>query len=201
VVADAGGLPVEGLPAWQLARRERIVHGAMEALQQQEYERIQIRDVAAAAGVALGTLYRYFSSKEHLYAAVLREWAAFGRPARSGPVPAERVRRRVHTVIRALQREPQFFKVYVLLQASGDANARRLLADFARAAQESLAGEFDMLAADEAQDVAIMLWSIINTMVTQAVYQGGAMIDVHRVVDRFLDLLGDDLLADDGLAG
>jgi AcrR family transcriptional regulator len=201
VVADAGGLPVEGMPAWQLARRERIVRGAMEALQQQEYERIQIRDVAASAGVALGTLYRYFSSKEHLYAAVLREWAAFGRarPARSGPAPAERVRRRVHTVIRALQREPQFFKVYVLLQASGDANARRLLGEFARTAQESLAGEFDMLPPEEAQDVSIMLWSIINSMVTQAVYQGGAMNDVHRVVDRFLDLLGDDLLSDEQL--
>jgi len=197
--APAGGLPVEGLPNWQLARRERIVQGALKALQEQEYERIQIRDVAASAGVALGTLYRYFSSKEHLYAAVLREWAAFGRPgpARPKAAPPERVRRRVHLVIRALQREPQFFKVYVLLQASADPNARELLVQFARTAQESLAGEFDRLEPGEAQDISIMLWSIINSMVTQVVYQGGAMGDVHRVVDRFLDLLAPRLLPEE----
>jgi TetR/AcrR family transcriptional regulator, cholesterol catabolism regulator len=187
----ASATAVEGLPAWQLARRERIVQAALHALEEQDYERIQIRDVAAAAGVALGTLYRYFSSKEHLYAAVLQEWAAFGRARASRPPsdPVERVRRRVHAVIRALQKQPQFFKVHVLLQASGDANARELLRTFERTAQESLAGEFDMLEPDEAQDASIMLWSIINSMVTQAVFHGEAMKDVHRVADRFLDLL------------
>ncbi len=189
--ASVGGVSVEGLPVWQQDRRERIVQAALTALQEQEYERIQIRDVAASAGVALGTLYRYFSSKEHLYAAVLREWAAFGRAgsSRSGQASAERVRRRVHKVIRALQREPQFFKAYVLLQTSSDPNARELLTQFAQAAQDSLAGDFDMLSADDAQDVSAMLWSIINSMMTQTAYQGGAPRDVHRVVDRFLDLL------------
>ncbi|MFI7589725.1 TetR/AcrR family transcriptional regulator [Spongisporangium articulatum] len=188
---SAGGVSVEGLPAWQLARREQIVRAALGALEEQEYERIQIRDVAADAGVALGTLYRYFSSKEHLYAAVLGEWAAFdrARPSRSKAAPAERVRKRVHAVIRALHRQPQFFKVYVLLQASGDANARELLTQFAQVAEDSLAAEFDMLDDAEAHDVAIMLWSIINSMITQVLYQGGPVTRVHEVVDAFLDLL------------
>ena len=34
-----------------------------------------MRDVAQEAGVALATVYRYFTSKEHLYAAALLEWA------------------------------------------------------------------------------------------------------------------------------
>jgi hypothetical protein len=99
------------------------------------------------------------------------------------------VRRRVHGVIRALTKQPQFFKVHVLLQASGDVNARELLAQFNQSAQDSLAGEFDMLPPDEAADVAIMLWSIINSMVTRVVYRGGPLARVHEVVDRFLDLL------------
>jgi len=192
LAAPAGGLAVEGLPAWQLVRRDRIVQAALHALEEQEYERIQIRDVAVSAEVALGTLYRYFSSKEHLYATVLQEWAAFDRP-RAGRIKADapdRVRRRVHSLIRALQRQPQFFRVYVLLQSSGDANARELLEQFARTAQDSLAGEFDMLERAEAGDFSIMLWSIINSMVSQAVFEGGSMTQVHRVVDRFLDLLG-----------
>ena len=57
------------------ARRRRIVAAALRALDEQDYERIQMRDVATAAGIALGTLYRHFSSKEHLYATVLLEWA------------------------------------------------------------------------------------------------------------------------------
>ena len=36
----------------QLARRERIVAAATELLDEREYERIQIRDVADAASVA-----------------------------------------------------------------------------------------------------------------------------------------------------
>ena len=38
------------------------------------YEAVQMRDVAARANVALGTIYRYFSSKDHLLAAVMVEW-------------------------------------------------------------------------------------------------------------------------------
>jgi AcrR family transcriptional regulator len=190
--ASSGGLAPEGLPAWQLARRQRIVGAAVTALGRQEYELIQIRDVAAEAGVALGTLYRYFSSKEHLYAAVLQEWAAFGRAtsARASRLaPEARARRRVHSVIRALQKQPQFYKVHVLLQASADSNARELLAQVERVALDSLASEFDMLGPAEAEDVAVMLWSIIHAMVTQVIYRGGKMPEVHRIVDRFLDLV------------
>ena len=60
----------------QLARRERIVAAATELLDERDYDRIQIRDVAEQADVALGTLYRYFPSKQQLYAEVLVTWSA-----------------------------------------------------------------------------------------------------------------------------
>jgi hypothetical protein len=34
-----------------------------------------------------------------------------------------------------------------------------------------------------------MLWSIVNTLVTEAIYRDGAMREVHRIADRFIDLL------------
>lgn len=194
--STTGGLSVDGMPAWQLARRQRIIEAALAALDRQDYEQIQIRDVAQAAEVALGTLYRYFSSKEHLYAAVLQEWAAFGRargPRRARLTPEERVRLRLHAVVRAFERQPQFFKVHVLLQTSADPNAKLLLGEFNEAAHASLASEFDMLEPGEAQDAAIILWSIINTMVTEAIYRGGSMGEVHRIADRFVDLLAPEL--------
>ena len=191
---ETGGLSVEGMPAWQLVRRQRIVEAALAALAEQDYEQIQIRDVALSAEVALGTLYRYFSSKEHLYAAVLQEWAAFGRRSRRNQRTVEgRVRTRVHAVIRAFERQPQFFKVHVLLQASSDPNAKALLVEFHSSAQASLAREFDILGPTEARDAAVILWSIINTMVTQAIYRDGTMAEVHRIADRFIDLLAPQL--------
>lgn len=38
------------------------------------YDAVQMRDVAAEADVALGTLYRYFSSKDQLLVAVMGDW-------------------------------------------------------------------------------------------------------------------------------
>lgn len=185
----SGGLPVEGLPAWQFERRRRIVDAALKALERQEYEQVQVRDVAQEAGVALGTLYRYFSSKEHLYAAVLLEWSAFGAPrrARAAGTPAERVRRRTHAIVRAIERQPQFFKVYVLLRTSADANAKALLREFAAVAQASLVAELDTVEDSWAEDCAVMIWSIVYTLLTEAIYEGLPMREVHRVVDGFVD--------------
>src|SRR5215813_7718082 len=64
------------LPAGQQERRERIVQAAITLLERGEYDAIQMRDVAQEAGVALATIYRYFTSKEHLYAAAILEWAS-----------------------------------------------------------------------------------------------------------------------------
>ncbi len=58
----------------QAARRERVVRAAMELASEGGYDAVQMRDVAARAHVALGTIYRYFSSKDHLLAAGLVEW-------------------------------------------------------------------------------------------------------------------------------
>ncbi len=185
------------LPAWQLARRQHIVESALRALESQDYEQIQIRDVAAAADVALGTLYRYFSSKEHLYAAVLVEWAAFSRVrrARQPATAEERLRQRVAAVVRAFERRPQFFKVYVLLQTSTDPKAKALLAEFAASAQELLVREFASLTPSEARDAAIMLWSIVHTMLTHAIYHGGSWREARRIAERFIDLVSPRLTA------
>jgi AcrR family transcriptional regulator len=187
-----GGVSVEGMPAWQLARRQRIVEAALHALQQQDYEQIQIREVAQAADVALGTLYRYFSSKEHLYAAVLEEWAsgglAVGPDSRRGSA-ARNVRSRIHGVIRSFERHPQFYKVLLLLQGTADSNAKALMGEFADNALQALTRDFDVLGEERAKDAAIMMWSIISTMMTYAVYHGTPMPEVYRIADRFVDLL------------
>ena len=65
---------VDDLPASQRARRDRIVDTAVEMLATDDNEKIHMRLVAARSGVALGTLYRYFPSKERLFATALIRW-------------------------------------------------------------------------------------------------------------------------------
>jgi AcrR family transcriptional regulator len=54
----------------QMARRERILDAAAELAAAADYDRVQMLDVAKSAEVAIGTLYRYFPSKTHLFAAL-----------------------------------------------------------------------------------------------------------------------------------
>src|SRR3974390_737020 len=58
----------------QQARRQRVIDAAMALGLEGGYEAVQMRDVAARADVAMGTVYRYFTSKDHLLAAALVHW-------------------------------------------------------------------------------------------------------------------------------
>jgi AcrR family transcriptional regulator len=123
------------LPAHQQARRDRIVRAALQLLDGGAYDQIQMRDVAARAGVALGTLYRYFTSKEHLYAAVMLEWmASFGRKLERQPLPdgpRDAVREFMRRAIAAFVCKPQFLRLQIVLEGSADREAAALYAQFA----------------------------------------------------------------------
>ena len=107
----------------QHARRARIVAAATDLLEDREYERIQIRDVAEEAGVALGTLYRYFPSKEQLFANVLLDWsasyeAAVGRRRESTGSDADRLKFALRRSVRAFEKRPNFFRLIAVLELS-----------------------------------------------------------------------------------
>lgn len=57
----------------QEARRRRILEATAELARRGGFEAVQMREVAEAAEVALGTLYRYFPSKVHLLVATLQD--------------------------------------------------------------------------------------------------------------------------------
>ncbi|MDH3754269.1 MAG: TetR family transcriptional regulator [Acidimicrobiia bacterium] len=58
----------------QTERRARVLRAAAELAAEGGYDSVQIREVAARAEVALGTVYHYFESKDDLLAALLLEW-------------------------------------------------------------------------------------------------------------------------------
>lgn len=185
------------LPAYKQARRSQIVAAAMAALKVGDYDQIQMRDIAEDAQVALGTLYRYFSSKEHVYAAVLQEWA---RPVfvaeGADPRPAEvRVRAKVATILASFERWPGFFRVCMLLQNSTDPNATALMAEFSDAAVDTLARDFAALGERPAADAAVMLWAVVNTVLSAAILRGDPMADAARISNAFVDLIAPRLAA------
>ena len=67
--------PEASLTPRQLARRKRIIAAALELASRGGYDAVQMRDVAASADVALGTLYRYFPSKDFLLAHTWADWS------------------------------------------------------------------------------------------------------------------------------
>jgi len=191
-VADTDVRPP--MPAYQRERRKRIVAAARAALDEQEYEQIQMRDVAARADVALGTLYRYFGSKEHLYAAVMLDWVqplhAEQRLRSTAPrSAAERLRRRVHASISAFEQHPQYFKVLMLLTHTADERARELYVEFSGISMRALSRELEVLGRQQAEDVTMMIWSTFTTMLTASIYHGRSLRDLYRVCDGLIDLV------------
>jgi TetR/AcrR family transcriptional regulator, cholesterol catabolism regulator len=102
---------VDVLTPVQRQRRQRILDAAVGLAADGGYDAVQMREVALRADVALGTLYRYFASKEHLLVSALAEHVAdlrgrlVVRPPR-GEDDAARVMDVIKRVTRALQHEP-----------------------------------------------------------------------------------------------
>lgn len=112
----------------QIARQERMLDVATRLAAAGGFDAVQMRTVALDADVALGTLYRYFPSKEHLLvSAMLRQVGDLAtrlaiRPA-AGDLPADRVIDVLRRANAALQRQPQFTLAVVRALASGDETA------------------------------------------------------------------------------
>lgn len=187
--------PVDELPAYQLARRQKILDAARHLLESKDYEQIQIRDVAAEAGVALGTLYRYFSSKEHLYAAVIFDWGApFARISASWKpetTAAERLRMRIHGALDAFEKRPQFYKAMTILRTRADENALALMASFGEMLEAPLREDLSGLPEDEARDITVMVWSILMDLVNRMITGYASMADASRVADLFIEMVAE----------
>jgi TetR/AcrR family transcriptional regulator, cholesterol catabolism regulator len=76
VLDAAASEPAGALAKSQAARRRRVLDATLRLAADGGFDAVQMRDVAAAADVALGTVYRYFSSKERLLLEAMAEQQA-----------------------------------------------------------------------------------------------------------------------------
>ena len=116
-------------------RSKRIVDTAIELAEQGGFEAVRLRDVASHAGVALGTLYRRFRSKEDLLVAALDqetlalEKRILQRPPK-GDTPLERLVGFFSIATRALCRRPNLARALLRALASGDRELSQKVASF-----------------------------------------------------------------------
>jgi AcrR family transcriptional regulator len=116
-------------------RARRIVDTAIELAEKGGFEAVRLRDVAAEADVALGTLYRYFRSKEDLLIAALTseveglEARLQSRPM-PGATPLERVDSFFRAATRGLMRRPRLARAILRAAASGDHELAEKVAAF-----------------------------------------------------------------------
>lgn len=162
----------EALIPSQRARRDRIVAAALSLLERGEYDTIQMRDVAEEAGVALGTVYRYFASKEHLFAALIVVWSDSlkGRVQRRplvGDGPSELLDDLMGRVLTAFERMPQFIRLIVVLESTPDRHARAMYTEFTEHTTGTFHQPVESLEPEEATAVLdvvkAVLWTVLRS--------------------------------------
>jgi AcrR family transcriptional regulator len=186
--------PAEPTTAAQRIRRERIVRAAMDLLSEHGYDEIQMRDVAVGAGVALGTLYRYFPSKEQLFAHVLLEWSASfdeamrrRRPERGND--AERLRVLLRRAVGAFERQPNYFQLLSVLEVSKDP---AVVEPFATYSGRFMAAIGEALSDTDPEDVAVL--TVLATSLLSTLLRGWwlgrhSIRTVNARIDRAVDVL------------
>ena len=116
-------------------RSRRIVETAVELAEEGGFDAVRLRDVASHAGVALGTLYRRFRSKEDLLLAALQQEvddlrARVERRPPEGDTPVECAIGFFQIVTRALCRRPNLTRAMIRALATGEPELSQKVAAF-----------------------------------------------------------------------
>jgi len=173
-------------------RTRRIVETAMELAEQGGYEAVRLRDLAAHAEVALGTLYKRFRSKEDILVAVLElEMERLQETLQATPAPGETPLDRIWffftTATQTLVSKPNLARATLRATASGEpASAEKVLNFNERMVTlicDALVRDTDPdpLPMEQARVVAFFLQQI---WFASLVGWMGGMLDVGMVVEQ-----------------
>jgi AcrR family transcriptional regulator len=163
-------------------------------LQEREYEQIQVREVAEDAGVALGTLYRYFPSKDLLYAHALLAWSETfeGRVQarnRGATNDAERLRAALHGAVRAYERAPSFFRLLSLLEVTADAAVQEVFGTFSGRFVTMLRAVLHDTADEDAAAIAFVASSVLGGVLRGWSQHGTPIRTVYERIDQTVALI------------
>jgi TetR/AcrR family transcriptional regulator, cholesterol catabolism regulator len=176
----------------QQARRDRIVDSGLALLGERDFDKIQVKDVAEEANVALGTLYHYFSSKEHLFAEVLVRWAGtlrtnISRNPLRGPTDAQRLTQVMNRSVRAFQRQPSLARLVATLETSADPYATEILARLASTTNDIYLETIHEVDRETAQRIVTVVDAVLASRLRSWV---AGRISIATVTDDLADAIG-----------
>lgn len=191
--------PPPTLTKSQAARRERVVRAALELGAEGGYDAVQMRDVASRAGVALGTIYRYFPSKDALLLAVMVEWLGdlerrVTRRPPTGSTTVERIMDVIGRALRTMDREPRLTAAVIAAMTAGDPASVSAIEEVTRAIARILRAAFPAgvdpdLEAAAAKVLGHVWWSATiswaNGMGDIAWVEGEVREAAELIADRF----------------
>jgi AcrR family transcriptional regulator len=182
----------------QAERRGRVIEAAMLLARDGGYDAVHMRDVSAKADVAMGTIYRYFSSKDELLSASLVTWIKILRNRLSerqprGDTPAERLADTLRAASQVSDRAMPLMKALITAMSSTDpavaehrAEVDRLMGDIIMTGMGEVPDDVDV---EGVRRVIGHVWSSsINRWVSGMAPTGSVAIELRNAADL---LLGD----------
>ncbi|MER6946976.1 TetR family transcriptional regulator [Nonomuraea sp. NPDC000554] len=181
----------------QHQRRKRIVQAAAALASRGGVEAMQMRTVAERAGVALGTLYRYFPSKMDLVVAVVGEEidlleSSIERRPPGASTPAGRAVDVLMRATRGLMREPELADALIrsLIMAEVDTPfGDRMTGLLLRVAA-------DGLTSDQATDEQLALAGSLSSVWVQELLEMLRGRRTYDQIQRRIEIAADRLIAD-----
>ena len=191
---------VDTLSAAQLDRRRRVLDAVIGLVAAGRVDDWGMKDVAERSGVALGTIYRYFSSKDHVCAAALLEWARTldaGRAVRrvagepgSASEPgeprepmADRLVAILRQAVRAYQQQPAFARLVMLTATSTDPFASECYAEMGRSVYATLGSALDELDPVDRRRVLDVVGAVWYQALIEWVNDRKTIAQVHEALE------------------
>lgn len=180
----------------QAERRQRVLDAAAELAREGGYDAVQMRDVAARADVALGTVYRYFASKDELLGAAWTLWAGRleGRLAKRPPrgrTRADRVYDFVYRATQAVERSPRLAAALLSSMASPEPATGAHQAEVAAMMTRVIIKELEDFEPDLQQAIREALGHVWYSLLVNWVNGRLPVSRVYEVLDRSTHLLID----------
>ena len=154
----------------QLIRRARIIEAVIDLIADVGADAVQMRDVSKRSGVALGTVYRYFNSKEYLLAAALEDWQnrltrriIASRAGRADQDPLPGILDYLRRAQRAFHRNPNMTALMFQTTTSTDPQARATIEQMNRTNTEMFNRLLEGVAADDVPNITFGLNAALSS--------------------------------------
>jgi AcrR family transcriptional regulator len=187
----------------QIQRRRKLTDTVIELISESGPDAFQMRDVAERSGVALGTAYRYFASKDHLLAAAWADWqrrltssVAGGYAGQvdqgsraAGQGACERVLAFVLRELRGFQRYPNFARLAVYIQASTDPFASEAVVEIAKENERVMRALMAGVPEEIARPAAVAISSTLGSYLVSWITGRMALTDMTRGLEEVTRLV------------